>query len=141
MQQITIRTYREGLQLTVPHFFILNKGINSGKPSRSPWVNCYVVFADDESVVDYYYWLCYVIWSTKSFHYYLRGSVVEFICLRNMKACINKYYQSFSNKQVEFAQLLSLLRKMEKYEASIKSNLAVLNKNRSALMQSYLRCS
>jgi hypothetical protein len=139
MQQITIKTYRAGFEIDKPHFFILNKGKNSGKPSREPWTNSFVAYSDDAIVVDYYYWLCFCLWQTKAFEYYLRGSVIEFIIVKDVYTLLKKYVEAFAQKHIEFNKLLTTLKAMNDYETNVKANLNTINKARKHLLHQYLK--
>lgn len=139
MQQITVKTFRAGLEIDKPHFFILNKGKNSGHPAKQPWANCYVAFGDDADVVEYYYWLCYMLWQTKAFEYYLRGSCVEFIDINDVKTCLRKYFIEFAEKQIAFQKILNTLKAMDDYETLVTNNLNNIKKVRKHLLQSYLK--
>ena len=44
MLNLIIKTHRVGTIYTKPHLFILNKGMNSGKPQKEPFTNSFVVF-------------------------------------------------------------------------------------------------
>lgn len=42
MKTFVVKTYKAGTEFEKPHFYILNKGLNSGKPLIEPCPNCYV---------------------------------------------------------------------------------------------------
>lgn len=48
MKPFKIKTHRTGETYQSPHFFILNKGNNAGKPNICPFTNSFVVFANSE---------------------------------------------------------------------------------------------
>lgn len=48
MKTFRIKTHRASLTYSEPHFFILNKGLNSGKPLNNPCPNCFVCITTDE---------------------------------------------------------------------------------------------
>jgi len=43
MSNFKMITYRQEGVYKGPHFFILNKGLNSGKPLKKPCPNCFVI--------------------------------------------------------------------------------------------------
>ncbi|WP_371923412.1 hypothetical protein [Flavobacterium sp. HSC-61S13] len=43
MSQILIKTHKKGNLYKGIYFFILNKGLNSGKPLSQPCANCFVI--------------------------------------------------------------------------------------------------
>ena len=77
--KIKLSTYTEGQLLYDHRFFILNKGLNAGKPSFSPWANCFLAQFENDDELDYAYWICYGLWVTRKLHVFLRGSVIPFI--------------------------------------------------------------
>ena len=88
MQKIT--TYNADQKRSAFAFFILNKGMNSGKPMEHPCPNCFTFNANDQAEKDHYYWLCFGLWQSKSLHPYLNGSVIPFIHLRDLNQVINQ---------------------------------------------------
>ena len=43
MTNFIIKTHRKDTLYNKPHLFILNKGMNSGKPQKTPFTNSFVV--------------------------------------------------------------------------------------------------
>ncbi len=85
MTKFTLKTYRPSAETEKPHFYILNKGMNSGKPLKQPCPNCFILIAPTEEAKEQLYWLCFGLWRAKSFHYYLKGSVIPFITKNDLK--------------------------------------------------------
>lgn len=48
MSTFELKTHQVGRTYSNPHFFILNKGLNSGKPLTNPCPNCFVVTTSTE---------------------------------------------------------------------------------------------
>ena len=48
MTNFIIKTNRVGTIYSKPHLFLLNKGMNSGKPQKEPFTNSFVVIFDLE---------------------------------------------------------------------------------------------
>ena len=74
-----IKCYKSGAHYNKPHFYILNKGRNSGKPLQESCANCFVFIAESPEERQHFYNLCYALWQGKQFHILLTGSVIEFI--------------------------------------------------------------
>ncbi len=68
-----------------PHFFILNKGNNSGKPLKEPCPNCYVLTVKTDAEAENLYWIALSLWKSKLWHQYLVGSVIPFIRLNDFQ--------------------------------------------------------
>ena len=48
MTKFTLKTYNPAAKTELPHFYILCKGKNSGKPLSEPCPNCFVLTAKSE---------------------------------------------------------------------------------------------
>ncbi len=79
MSTFQIKTHQIGRTYTAPHFFILNKGLNNGKPLDEPCPNCFVIIATTKAKRESLYYLCLSLKVGKFFAYYLKGSVIPFI--------------------------------------------------------------
>ena len=104
MSIFSIKSHRQGVVYSMPHFFILNKGMNSGKPQNEPFTNSFVIIFDNEKDCENIFWAAYSLWKSKFWHQHLVGSVISFLRLPDFK-------KEFFSKS---AQL------MEEYEAHLK---------------------
>ena len=48
--------------------FILNKGLNSGKPQKEPFTNSFVIQFSKPEDAETVYWLVYSLWKAKFWH-------------------------------------------------------------------------
>lgn len=84
-----IKTHRVGITYNKPHFFILNKGLNSGKPLFNPCPNCFVVTTRTDEDKNTLFHLSMMLQIGGYFAYYLKGSVIPFIgindCSKTLK--------------------------------------------------------
>jgi hypothetical protein len=71
-----------------PHFFALNKGLNSRKPLLLPCPNCFKIEAENEEFKETLYWVSFALWRAKAFHPFLIGSVIPFIRIEEYKQLI-----------------------------------------------------
>ena len=85
MSTYEIRTHRNGRTYNLPHFFILNKGLNSGKPMSQSCPNCFVLTTKSEAYRESLFYLCLSLKIGNYFRYYLKGSVIPFICISDAK--------------------------------------------------------
>ena len=104
MQNYIIKSHKVGTNYNKPHIFILNKGMNSGKPQNEAFTNSFVIIFDNEKDCENIFWVAYSLWKSKFWHQHLVGSVISFLRLPDFK-------KEFFSKS---AQL------MEEYEAHIK---------------------
>lgn len=104
MQNYIIKSHKVGTSYNKPHFFILNKGMNSGKPQNEPFTNSFIIIFDNEKDCDNIFWVAYSLWKSKFWHQHLVGSVISFLRLPDFK-------KEFFSKTTQL---------MEEYEAHIK---------------------
>lgn len=74
-------------------FFILNKGLNSGKPMNEPCPNCFVCICSTDTEKQKMYWLLFALWQSKEIEYQLIGSVIPFIRIRDLEKIIQQKAQ------------------------------------------------
>ena len=133
-----IKSYRPGVVYNMPHFFILNKGNNSGKPLTAPCPNCFVIQFKCEEEKEQIYWLLYSLWQSKAFYPLLRGSVIPFVVLRDVNSCLldglNKVYEN----PAQFEKAVEALRSLETMEQQYKQNLLLIANAKRMLFYKYI---
>ncbi|WP_439132922.1 DUF6943 family protein [Polaribacter sp.] len=101
MSTFQIKTHQPGRTYTKPHFFILNKGLNSGKPLDKPCPNCFVITTTTRAERESLYYLCLSLKVGQFFAYYLKGSVIPFIGISDAKKVINIALQNYEAQQCQ----------------------------------------
>ena len=139
MRSFQLKTYSRQSDFTGHYFFILNKGMNSGKPLTLPCPNCFVFTASCAAEKDFFYWLCFGLWQSKSFHPFLRGSVIPFIILDELKECISEAAAKANESPAEFRKSVELLKMIEQKEKQFHENLRLLNDAKRAVFYRYMR--
>ena len=93
-----IKTHTKDTQYNKPCLFLLNKGLNSGKPQKEPFTNSFVIIFENQDDVDNVFIISYSLWKTKFWHQFLIGSVIPFLRLQEFKKEFNqkvKFYNLF----------------------------------------------
>lgn len=85
MLNFIIKTHRKGTIYAKPHLFILNKGMNSGKPQNEPFTNSFVIIFQNEEDCENLFWIAFSLWKSKFWHQHLIGSVIPFLRLSDFK--------------------------------------------------------
>lgn len=138
MCSFILKSYSEKSEIKKPHFFILNKGNNSGKPLSAPCPNCFVIQFQNETEREQVYWLMYSLWQSNAFYPFLRGSVIPFIVLRDVKLCLldglNKVYEN----PAQFEKTVAALQSLESLEKQYKQNLLLISQAKRMLFYKYL---
>ena len=134
MQAFKIKTHQPGRKYTNPHFFILNKGLNSGKPLENPCPNCFVIIATTKAKRESLYYLCLSLKVGQFFAYYLKGSVIPFIGISDAKKVIHTALQNYEAQQWQMK--VEKLKKITAFEENLKQQLATISKLKIALLRS-----
>ena len=132
MSNFEIKTHKSGRIYSKPHFFILSKGLNSGKPMKDACPNCFVIITGSNESRETLFYLCLSLQIGKYFSYYLKGSVIPFICIKDSKKVIQNalinYDQTQLNNKVE------KLKKIIQYEENLKLQLHTIQKIKIAIL-------
>ena len=67
---------------------------NRAEPLNKPCPNCFVITTAAEPTRESLYYLCLLLKIGKYFSYYLKGSVIPFICISDAKKVINQALQN-----------------------------------------------
>ena len=143
MPYFEMKTHKIGITYSNPHFFILNKGLNSGKPLSNPCPNCFVVITKTETDKNTLFHLSMMLQIGGFYAYYLKGSVIPFISVNDCRNTLKKGLKSTSNtkdqmqKHIKAVEVIST---KEKELQNVIDKMAVLKvayiRNCFKLMQS-----
>lgn len=134
MSTFQIKTHQPGHTYAKPHFFILNKGLNSGKPLDKPCPNCFVITTITRTERESLYYLCLSLKIGQFFAYYLKGSVIPFIGISDAKKVINAALQNYEAQQWQMK--VEKLKKITAFEEDLQQQLATISKLKIALLRS-----
>lgn len=137
MYTFILKSYNQKEEIRKPHFFILNKGNNSGKPLTVPCPNCFVIQFQCEEEKEQIYWLIYCLWQSKAFYPFLRGSFIPFIVLRDIKSCLLDGVEKVAKNPAQFEKAVAALRSLETMEKQYKQNL-LISQAKQMLFYKYL---
>jgi len=133
-----IKTYK-GKHVFQPHFFILNKGNNCGKPLTAACANCFVCLCNTEEEKNFHYWLLYALWQTSQFEPYLCGSVIPFIHIKNVKSVVANAVLKANNNLNKYHKVLDLLIEINKREDQLKQQIKVITNAKRVLLRDVLK--
>ena len=85
MPNFIVKTHKENVVYSDCKIFILNKGLNSGKPQKEPFTNSFVVIVQNQEDLETVYWLAYSLWKSNFWHISLCGSVIPFLRIGDFK--------------------------------------------------------
>lgn len=137
MPNFIIKTHRKDTVYARPCLFILNKGLNSGKPQKTPFTNSFVVIFQNEEDCENIFWITYSLWQSKFWHRNLCGSVIPFLrmgdFIREFSAKVEEMLQDFEQhkKDVETLRLLELK------EKQFHQNINLINDLKRVILHRY----
>lgn len=137
MKTIQIKTHKMKNTYRGNHFFILSKGLNSGRPLDKPCPNCFVLVAKGEEERNQLYWLCFGLWQGNFFHPFLTGSVIPFIRLEDLKAVINEALSKIDNH--DFNKSIDVMQSLQKHQEGIVRQLELIKQAKKALLYKILK--
>ena len=139
MPNFIIKTHRVGTIYSKPHLFLLNKGMNSGKPQKEPFTNSFVVIFQNEEDCESIYFVAYSLWKTKFWHPYLVGSVIPFLRLPNFSKEFNLKASLMMQEHEEHQKNIAALKLLEKKEKQFHENINLINDLRKTILYRYCR--
>jgi CMP-2-keto-3-deoxyoctulosonic acid synthetase len=137
MEAFSIKTASSFEQIEKPHFFVLNKGMNSGKPLINQCPNCFKIEAENENIKEVLYWITYALWRSNAFHPFLIGSVIPFIRINDYKQLIINKMEVVNANTAEFTEMVKQLRLIELKEKQFMQNLQLIRELKQAYVYKY----
>ena len=139
MPNFIIKTHRKDTAYSKPHLFILNKGMNSGKPQNTPFTNSFVVIFEKEEDCESLFFVAYSLWQTKFWHQFLIGSVIPFLRLPDFKKEFNPQASLMMVEHEQHLKNVAALKLLEKKEKQYKKDMMLINDLRKAILYRYNR--
>lgn len=139
MLKSKIKTHKSGKIYHQPHFFILNKGLNSGKPFKNYICNSFVFLADNKEENEFYYFLLLGLWELRFFRKHLIGSVIEYIRLGDLIDVIEETLHSVNTGNRSFADVQNSLAQIDALQNNLQLQLTYLMQLRKSLFYKYLK--
>lgn len=137
MLTFIIKTHRKGTIYTKPHFFILNKGMNSGKPQNEPFTNSFVIICQSETDRERVYWIAFSLWKSKFWHQHLIGSVIPFIRLLEFKNEFSPKVAALIQEHEQHLKHIEALKLLEQKEKQFHDNINLINDMRRVILYRY----
>ena len=139
MPSFIIKTHQPKTCYKGNQIFILNKGMNSGKPQKEPFTNSFVInFANPEDA-ETIYWLAYSLWKAHFWHQSLCGSVISFLRIKEFKKeFISKVAEVLQEHELHKTQVKAL-RLLELQETQFQKNIQLINEMRRVILQRYCK--
>ncbi|MDG4714827.1 DUF6943 family protein [Winogradskyella marincola] len=126
MSYFEMKTHQIGRTYSNPHFFILNKGLNSGKPLSNPCPNCFVVITKTETEKNTLFHLSMMLQIGGFYAYYLKGSVIQFISVDDCRNTLKNGLRLIENTDFEFKKSIEIVSGINKKQQELKQTIIKL---------------
>ncbi|MEZ7506074.1 hypothetical protein [Flavobacterium sp. Arc2] len=139
MPNFIIKTHQKNAVYRANQIYILNKGMNSGKPQKVPFTNSYVILFQNDEDAETVYWLAYSLWKAKFWHQSLLGSVIPFLRITDFKKdFILKVNEMLQEHELHKKQIQAL-RLLEQKEDQLNKNIILISEMRRVILLRYSR--
>ena len=132
-----IRCYQPNMPQQSHVFYILCKGNQAGKPSLKPWANSFAVSCQNLQYFNFYYWLVYALFRTNKFKLRLRGSVIPFINIDDVRDLIGEMAPVVYPDWSKFQELVNTLNKFEDLKSTLEQQIISSERLQNSLLQQY----
>lgn len=139
MKNYIIKTHKKDTHYAKPHLFILNKGMNSGKPQKEPFTNSFVVVFENEEDCESIFWITYSLWQSKFWHRNLVGSVIPFLRIADFIKEFSLKADEMLNDFEEHQKNIKALQLLEAKANQFNQNLILINDMRRIILHRYCK--
>jgi hypothetical protein len=139
MKNYIVKTHKKDTQYNKPHLFILNKGLNSGKPSKEQFTNSYVLIFENDEDCENIFWITYSLWQSKFWHRNLVGSVIPFLRLSDFISEFSAKADEMLNDFEEHQKNVKALQLLEAKATQFNQNLNLINDMRRIILHRYCK--
>jgi hypothetical protein len=137
MPNFIVKTHRKDVVYSGNQIYILNKGLNSGKPQKDPFANSFVIIFQNEEDAETVYWLAYSLWKAKFWHQSLCGSVIPFLRISDLKKELNHKVNSLMVESENHQKNIAVLKLLDLKEKQFKKNLNLISDIRKSIIFRY----
>ena len=134
-----IKTHKKDAHYNKPCLFLLNKGLNSGKPQKEPFANSFVIIFEKQEDIENFYFVAYSLWKSKFWHQFLIGSVIPFLRIKDIEKEFYKRVEKIYNEFEEHKKNIAALKLLEEQENHFNKNLKLINDIRNVIIYKYCK--
>jgi len=134
-----IKTHKMGGTYAAPHFFILNKGEQSGKPAQMYWSNCFVFIAETNEEKEFYFFVFLGLWELGFFKKALIGSVVSYIRIGDLIDIAEEAVNNINTGNREWSDISGAITQLEQQKAVLLQQIDYILKIRRVMLYKLVR--
>lgn len=137
MTNFIIKTHKKDTIYAKSHIFILNKGMNSGKPLKEACANCFVLIFENPEDAENFYFIAYSMWQAKFWHIHLCGSVIPFLRLHDFRKEFFLKSKQLMEEHETHLKNVAALKLLEQKEQQFLYNICLINDLRKIILHRY----
>jgi hypothetical protein len=137
MPNFIVKTHQKDTIYKGNQIFILNKGMNSGKPQKEPFTNSYVIIFSSDEDAEMIYWLAYSLWQMKFWHQHLIGSVIPFVRIKNFKTEFDQKVNKMLNDFQQHQKDIHTIKVLEQQKEHLEKNIILINELKKCILTRY----
>lgn len=134
-----IKTHKIGSTYSVPHFFILNKGEQSGKPAQMYWSNCFVFIAETNEEKEFYFFVFLGLWELGFFKKALIGSVVQYIRIGDLTDIAEEAVNNINTGNRQWSDVSGAITQLEQKKTVLLQQIDYIIKIRRVMLYRLVR--
>ena len=139
MPNFIIQTHRKETIYKNPHLFVLNKGLNSGKPQKTEFTNSFVIIFSNDEDLETVYWIAYSLWKSRFWHQFLCGSVIPFLRINDLKQNFSARVTTLLLDHEQHQKDIKALKLLELKETQFHENINLINDLRRVILYRYYK--
>jgi len=137
MTNFIIKTHKKDTLYAKSHIFILNKGMNSGKPLKEACPNSFVIIFENPEDAENFYFIAYSMWQAKFWHIHLCGSVIPFLRLHDFRKEFFLKSKQLMDEHETHVKNVAALKLLEQKETQFQQNINLINDLRKVILHRY----
>ena len=134
-----VKTHKKDTLYAKTCLFLLNKGLNSGKPQKEPFTNSFVIIFENQDDLENVFFIAYSLWKTKFWHQFLIGSVILFLRIPDFKKEFYSKVKSLMEDHELHKKNIEALKLLEEKEKQFQENINLINDLRKAIIFRYIK--
>ena len=131
----TIKTYNPHKPEKLKHgFYVLNKGMNAGKPNHEPYRNSFVIMCDNYAEQTKLYWACQALHLNHRFRPYLHGSCQQTIFIDDVRKVLSEAYRKVNGRNIQLMKTIKHINTLQELARVTEQKHELLVEAKGALL-------